>query len=337
MKKIVSIIIPIYNSEKFLDNCLKSIQNQTFKNFEVIMINDGSTDNSLAIINQYAEKDNRFYVISQKNEGVCVARNQGIKLSTGKYILFVDSDDSLEEHALEYLVQIIEKEKVDLVRTNFYYINNDTIKPNDESLSYKGKITLTQEMKKNLIFEILDAKLNCFLWALFIKKSLITQNHIYFGKDLYVHQDIDYYISLLNHASSIYFSDIITYCYFLNQNGSKHLKYYERNIHSILALYLVLKPKIDENLLPKLKALLFNLITSRFKKMYEYDKTTFKNVCYDLLNNETFLEILENMKPFYGSIIYKILLICKKNPKRFLRIYAVLVPILNLYHFIKNK
>lgn len=95
MKKI-SVIIPIYNTEKYISECLESIINQTYTNLEIILINDGSTDNSLSICNNYAQKDKRIQVISQRNQGLSCARNAGLNISTGDLISFVDSDDKLD-------------------------------------------------------------------------------------------------------------------------------------------------------------------------------------------------------------------------------------------------
>ena len=92
----ISVIVPIFNVEKYLKECLESIINQTFKDIEIICINDGSTDNSLDILNQYAEKDNRIKVITQSNQGLSAARNTGIKYANGEYISFIDSDDYID-------------------------------------------------------------------------------------------------------------------------------------------------------------------------------------------------------------------------------------------------
>ena len=120
--KLISIIIPIYNNEKFISRCLDSIINQTYKKIEIIIVNDGSTDKSLDVISKYEKKDNRIKVINKKNEGVSIARNIGIESSKGDYITFVDADDWLELDAIEKLYIEITEKNVDVVRGN-YYIN----------------------------------------------------------------------------------------------------------------------------------------------------------------------------------------------------------------------
>ncbi|MEN8905457.1 MAG: glycosyltransferase family 2 protein [Clostridiales bacterium] len=111
----VSIIIPVYNVEKYLSKCIGSVVEQTFKNIEILIINDGSTDGSSKIIEYYQNKDSRVLVVNKKNEGVSKARNQGIKMAKGKYIMFVDSDDWIEKDCVETFLEIIEEKKADIV------------------------------------------------------------------------------------------------------------------------------------------------------------------------------------------------------------------------------
>lgn len=112
----ISIIIPVYNTEKYLSECLESVINQTFTDLEIICVNDGSTDDSAAILENYKKKDERIKTIQlYENRGQSYARNRGIELSEGKYIYFLDSDDYIEENAMEILYNVAEKEKLDVI------------------------------------------------------------------------------------------------------------------------------------------------------------------------------------------------------------------------------
>ena len=135
-----SIIVPVYNVEKYLEKCLKSIQNQTYDNFEVIIVNDGSTDLSKEIINVF-EEDHRFKGFYKENGGLSDARNYGIKYTTGDFLLFIDSDDYIDKNLLKKLNYIIEKYNPDLIKFNFI----DVI----EGKEYKHyeKITFSKEIK----------------------------------------------------------------------------------------------------------------------------------------------------------------------------------------------
>lgn len=110
----ISIIIPVYNVEQYLSGCLDSVLAQTYQNFEAVCINDGSLDNSLAILEEYAQKDERIKIISQKNKGLSGARNTGLDNASGDYIFFLDSDDYLHPQTLELLLQAIFKDNANL-------------------------------------------------------------------------------------------------------------------------------------------------------------------------------------------------------------------------------
>jgi glycosyltransferase involved in cell wall biosynthesis len=107
--KLISIVVPVYNSEKYLEKCLVSLINQTYKNIEIIVINDGSTDGSLDIAKQLAKRDSRVKVYSKKNGGLSSARNHGIEKASGEYIGFVDSDDYIDCNMYSYLYDALEK------------------------------------------------------------------------------------------------------------------------------------------------------------------------------------------------------------------------------------
>ena len=114
----ISIIVPVYNVETYLEECLDSIQNQTYTDFEVLLVNDGSTDGSKAICERYCQTDKRFRLMNQTNQGQSVARNNGVTASTGEFIAFVDSDDIILSNYLETLMQHM-GEDVDIVESQF--------------------------------------------------------------------------------------------------------------------------------------------------------------------------------------------------------------------------
>lgn len=125
----ISIIIPVFNVEKYLKKSLDSIINQTYKNFEIILINDGSTDDSLKICNEYLKVDSRISLINQNNAGAAAARNCGIRKATGDYLFFVDSDDYINEKCLEFLVEKIDEFDSDYITCDYYkcYEDNKSI------------------------------------------------------------------------------------------------------------------------------------------------------------------------------------------------------------------
>ena len=121
MTPVISIIVPVYNVEKYLSRCVDSILAQTFRDFELILVDDGSTDNSAEICNKYAAKDSRIKVIHKENGGQSSARNNGLEIAIGKYIGFVDSDDWISTDCFEYLYTLIEKFNADAVSADFVF------------------------------------------------------------------------------------------------------------------------------------------------------------------------------------------------------------------------
>lgn len=148
----ISIIVPVYNAEKYLSECIESIINQLHSNIELILVNDGSKDNSGVICDEYAKKDNRIKVIHKKNEGVSIARNEGIKLASGKYIAFVDSDDLVDKEIYTNMLTTINERNSDLVMCRYKKVFNNGKSELAEEPLYEGLYN------KNLIFDklILD-------------------------------------------------------------------------------------------------------------------------------------------------------------------------------------
>lgn len=173
MKKI-SVIVPVYKVEEFLPQCLDSILAQTLTEMEIICVNDGSPDNSLKILEEYAKKDDRIVIINQKNGGLSSARNTGIKSATGEYIGFVDSDDWIEPDFYHNLYQAAKEHNADIVGTGFYSVKN-----NKKKISYfvtETKTALTPEDK----FKIFKMPKNNFVWNKIYKKDMICSQDLFF-------------------------------------------------------------------------------------------------------------------------------------------------------------
>lgn len=149
----VSVIIPVYNVGNYLRECLDSVINQTLKEIEIICVNDGSTDNSLEILQEYALKDNRITMISQENQGQGIARNKGIEISKGEYVLFIDPDDWIELKAIEFLYNYSKKYNTDFVEFLFdrYLPEKDDFYTPKFDYSYKENVIYTNnDLVKNI-------------------------------------------------------------------------------------------------------------------------------------------------------------------------------------------
>ena len=172
MDRAISIIVPVYNSEKYLKETIDSILNQTFENFELILINDGSTDHSGEICDEIAQKDKRIKVIHKKNEGICKTRNKGIEVAKGEYIMFADNDDIIEENMLQECYEMIKKHDADMLKfgRKTLYLNDENILKTDVK-NYEFQILDGNKIKNNVLDLIYDKILVC-VWDGIYKKII---------------------------------------------------------------------------------------------------------------------------------------------------------------------
>lgn len=169
----ISVIIPVYNVEKFLSQCINSIINQTYKNLEILIIDDGSTDNSCEICKKFAKHDKRIRIIRQKNAGVSAARNNGLVHASGDYIHFIDSDDYIDLDYYEKMMNTNKKTNADIIAGCVTSQNGSFYE-----IEYKTKSILTSLTEK---FITTNALSNCVVWRYLFKKSFLQTNHLVFA------------------------------------------------------------------------------------------------------------------------------------------------------------
>ncbi|WP_300926342.1 glycosyltransferase family 2 protein [uncultured Dubosiella sp.] len=209
----ISLIIPVYNVEDFVGECLDSVIEQTYKKLEILIINDGSTDNSKKICESYKENDKRIQIINQKNGGLSAARNTGMKYATGNWIFFLDSDDVLERSALEKLVKLSIQEDSDIVISRSVKFKNisQIKKVKDERLKYKN--CNTQESLDLYFYR----KLSGYSWGKLIKKNLIDNGFKFPVGKLY--EDVYTTPELFIKANQITITNILG-VFYRQRNGS---------------------------------------------------------------------------------------------------------------------
>lgn len=199
MKEIkVSVIIPIYNAEEYLEECLNSVINQTLKEIEIICVNDGSTDNSLKIIEQFQRKSNKIKLISQKNAGVIKARITGLENATGKYIGWIDSDDFIDKNMFSKLYKMAEENNADISFCNYNFYPNKVINKKKWYKPYEGATT----------WEFINA--NTIQWNKIVKKELIDKINL---KELFLKFGEGSYGLVLIKANTIISTDECLYNY----------------------------------------------------------------------------------------------------------------------------
>lgn len=207
--KLVTVIIPVYNAEEYLDRCIKSVINQSYKNIEIILVDDGSTDNSGSICDKYKDVDKRIKTIHKENAGVSEARNSGLEMASGYYINFVDADDYIDKDMIRKLVTAIENTKSEIAICNYYY---------NKSTNLENTMSVTNIMEK-----ILSKKyFRGYVFNKLYKKELI--NKIRFHSDIYIAEDLLFNCEYLLKCKKCSYLNEKLYYYCDNKNSTLNKK-----------------------------------------------------------------------------------------------------------------
>lgn len=307
----VSIIIPIFNMEKYLNKCIESILKQTYKNIEIILINDGSTDCSEQIVIEWAKKDSRIIYVYQENKGSGIARNNGLSKATGKYVVFVDPDDWIEEDAIEQFVFQMERNNPDLIIACAY---NEYFDKNGKILEIKKDNFLNEYM--NDIEKIKNKYVSLFLenaitapWNKMYKLDIIKQNNIEFP-NLKRSQDIVFNYRYYDCIKSLQIYDKKLYHYRIeNETYGKKInaEYYKtvckiyEDINKLLEKWNV---KLEEKENTEFIKYFYNLI------IWQISIGKSSKVMQDIVNNETVHDIISKSKPqgLKQTVLRKLLL-----------------------------
>ena len=295
MNPLISVIIPIYKVEKYLKSCVDSVLSQSYKNIEVILVDDGSSDSCPQICDYYKSLDKRIVVIHKNNGGLSDARNVGLSKANGDYVLFLDSDDLwTEEYAVSRLVAVLATNpEADLVFFQKYSFQDGTtpITPSvyshlDCNLNGSSKIVMLQSLQKR-------ANYLTSAYTKLIRKSLLTDYSIQFERGL-LSEDYDWSIELYSRASNVLFSDEIFYAYRVRSGsitktvGIKHLKdllwiiekwnrkipsllisQEEKNVYSDFLCYVLSILIANINILNREHRNVLNLV-SKYKQLFSY-------------------------------------------------------------------
>ena len=303
----VSIIVPVYNAEKTLNRCIDSILQQAFTDWELLLINDGSTDSSGEICDEYTRKDSRIRVFHKENGGVSSARNIGLDNVIGEWITFVDSDDCVDNTFLE--------------KANYYF--------NDTDLIVFGMTFLNNHYRKvpsNMSVEI--NKFPCFIdeqlcevymmtcWGKYYKMNIIKDNNIRFNKMLKIGEDTEFVLHYLKYSKKVQFVDYP--CYFYNEIDFGNLYKYSLDAKSFIRhMSCILKRLNDLNSVVEYEFILFE----RLLKIY-YSRLFFVNLC----NKDSYADFMKE-HDFYKEI--KMTYIADSCKKKFFLFLFFYFPVLS--------
>lgn len=337
----ISIIIPVYNASKTIKKCIESLINQTYKNLEIIIINDGSIDETHKICEEYMERDKRVIYIDNKNHGVSYTRNYGVKKATGDYITFVDSDDYLDLNCYEKLAKHLTPD-IEFLRYNFKTIGAKKFDNKLYSLNNK-KIKMDTAQKKILFKHFLtyNEPIPNLVMLLLIRRDIALK--LEFNEKLTMMEDVDYYLQLFLIANSGYFCDYKLYNYYVNDESvTNNPQNYKKNILGILDTnYCIINSYNDEILKNYIESINENhlrIISNYLIQMYFCNIKKYDNTIMELLNHKEFIRLLNKKNSFKMPLKNRIYLnLLKRNQLSLNKLYLfVLTKLICIKNFIKK-
>ena len=293
----ISVIIPIYNVGEYLSRCLSSVSYQSFKDFEVIMVDDSSTDNSPQIATEFEKKFSNFRLVHNTSKGVSSARNLGVSLARGEYVAFVDSDDYVDVNYLKYLYTSAKENNADVVHCNYglYYIESGLVRP-VVIRKPRVKVMSNLEMAEHTIS---DFCMRSYLWNKLWRKSLFTEHNITFPEMKY--EDIATTSRLLYFANKGVVINKVLYYYTIRKGSIVQTASLKNSSDYLLSFGYLKRFFIDQNCYKELRASFFQLglamyfANAYFMFKFHFNKRNFKyffknidvsrkNLCYFCTN-----------------------------------------------------
>ncbi len=265
IKDLVSIIIPAYNVEKYLDECMKTVVKQTYKNIEIILINDGSTDNTGHICKKWEKKDSRIKYISKKNEGPGITRNRGIDIAKGEYLFFLDSDDWIELNAIEELLKLAKSSDADVTAANYFEVDDVSGQTKKMQRSTLIKDIIETDLDRNIYLQYGFV----MVWGKLYRRKFMTSNQLYMPG--IPHEDNAIFPMVVFLANKIACSDLPIYFYRTNRAGSIISDYRSRTYMADACGYFM-KYFAEKNLVGRYYASLKRYAETRIYFSYELCK-----------------------------------------------------------------
>ena len=296
---LISVILPVYNCEKWVERCIKSILNQTYKNIELIIINDGSTDNTLEVCKKY--ENNQVTIINKENTGVSKTRNVGLEKAQGEYVFFIDADDYIQEECIENMYEKAKEYDTDIVKCDYMQFDDNGKIEKEALFKEEFLYDMKDELQKStLLNEMIDTyKFNNVWGQLILAKKA---KKIKFDENLAMGEDFLYNYELFNICNKILVVPDQYYCYYLNKNGmnfNESISKIQRKIEDTVYFYkeildnnngisekLILKNAIKEIVLHIVMISTNNEISKQQKKKY------LKNI----LEDDRFRKIQQDLK-----------------------------------------
>ena len=325
----ISVIVPVYKVEEYLPACIRSILRQTYRDFELILVDDGSPDRSGEICDEFAKQDERVRVIHQGNGGVSKARNAGLVFSKGEWICFVDADDLITPNYLSTFIKHASL-RFDILQQDSMYL--------DKTLRLKKKAKGYTRTKIFTADELIEGKhpYNCVVWGNLFRRSVIFSNCIRFEEDLTNAEDVDFFINTLVHSRMVLLINSHRYIYRLNRPGSA--TYIEKSPNALLDANKCIRTRlqlyksrtgynsiwIDSDSMRLIKRAFII-----YPSLHKYDYSNFSHLICEMRKKEEFHSISPNNLSGKDIIIYRLV---KHSP-----LYILFILHKVFYYILSNK
>lgn len=321
-KYLVSVVLPVYNVERYLNKCIESVVNQTYKNLEIILVDDGANDSSPAICEIWAKKDQRIVVVHKKNAGLGMARNSGLDIAHGSYIMFIDSDDFVEKEAINKLLGGLKG--ADTVFCG-HYIYYDDYHIETLVIKHRGKSFEGNDVQKSILLEIIgalpsdpvDTMLPVSVCYGLYSMDIINKYDIRFSSERkFISEDLIFNIDYLSRSKMVSFIENCLYYYRKNNESSLTTVYNKDRFKKEIILYTEICRKM-ELLMPQNDYLLRAQRTflgrvrsciTRAEKQTENPMAEIKKIC----NDDTVMSVVSNYPYYRNKITLRIFNFCLK-------------------------
>lgn len=295
---VLSVIVPIYNGETYMSKCLDSLIKQKYKDMEIICVDDGSTDNSLAICERYVESDSRFKIITKANEGVASARKAGMQEAKGEYITFVDSDDWLEEDMYATLMQAAVKNDADIVVCSYFKDYDTYSETMINRLNVSDNIISGEELIR-YAFQREDYRgVAAFLWNKIFRAKLLYNNKVYIRDDLKRGDDVAFLTEAALLSKRNVYVDIPLYHYVQRSSSITHRKNKDNlsTLEHILTGYSIAIELLEKSLIPK-------TTVDLLKKFYCYHASVLAEIAIEYGDKDRLTQYQDEIKRYYKEYI----------------------------------
>lgn len=290
-KVLITIVIPVYNLEKYVRRCLDSVLEQTYKNIEILIIDDGSTDDSLTICREYAQIDNRIRIICREHEGLSAIRNCGSKEAKGEYIAHIDGDDILEPTYIEYLYWLIEQCDADISMCNYIPVLEGKAIPKERAENSKDRIkVMTKEQALETLFY--QKYFTTATWAKLFKKKLFLNVAFPNGK---LAEDMGSTYKLIHYSEKVVYGSKIQYYYLQRAESIIHALSFQKGKD-----YVELSADMVKFILEKYP----HLIDAAYSRCFSSNVQVLSTIAFSEIYNVSHTEVIDNIKKYRKNVLF---------------------------------